>query len=569
MTSLRIGDSIMRGGVGGGPLRFGGIQWARDFSVAPTFITIPLPTLTGSAAIPSVVDVLVNNRLQAQRDVQPGPFEFTNLPVLTGAGEVQLVVRDALGRESVTTQRYYAASHMLRRGLHDFSYELGFLRDDYGFRSNDYGALAGAATHRYGLTDTLTGEVHIEATEKTQVAGAAASLALPGLGLIDGAAAMSRSRDRIGALFGLGFERRSIGLSFGARVEIASEGYRNLGLPDFRQAPRKTARAFVGLPLAFGSVGLSYLLRDERDDRPDTEVLGASASARLGSFGSLHLSAQRFFGEENETVLGLVLSTPLGPRTSAGASMEMRDGGVQASAAIQRSPPVGEGWGYHASVSHGAFDRASGRLGYQGGFGAYEAELTWTERGSGVRASVSGAVGFVAGGGGFTSRQLTQSFATVKVGNVKGVEVYADNQLVARTNGSGFAVVPRLRPYESNVLRIEATDLPWDATVTGGEMEVRPRARSGVALDFGVQQSHVALVRMVREDGAAVPAGAMVQIEGNPEEFVAAPGGEAYLTGLEPKNRVRASWTGGTCAFDLPFEASDDPQPRLGPFTCR
>src|SRR3546814_6682631 len=54
MRSLSVGDSITRGGIGGLPLRYGGIRFGRNFEVQPGFVTLPMPSLNGSAALPSV-----------------------------------------------------------------------------------------------------------------------------------------------------------------------------------------------------------------------------------------------------------------------------------------------------------------------------------------------------------------------------------------------------------------------------------------------------------------------------------------------------------------------------------
>lgn len=80
MRSLTIGDSISRGGVGGAPLRFAGIQFGRNFATAPGFVTLPMPTLSGSAALPSVVDIYLNNIRLDSRTIAPGPFAITEIP---------------------------------------------------------------------------------------------------------------------------------------------------------------------------------------------------------------------------------------------------------------------------------------------------------------------------------------------------------------------------------------------------------------------------------------------------------------------------------------------------------
>ena len=47
-----------------------------------------------------MVEVLLENARQVQEQVPPGPFEIESLPVVTGAGELQLRVTDLLGRSS-------------------------------------------------------------------------------------------------------------------------------------------------------------------------------------------------------------------------------------------------------------------------------------------------------------------------------------------------------------------------------------------------------------------------------------------------------------------------------------
>ncbi len=145
METLVAGDTV---GVGGGwsrPVRYGGIRWGRDFGMRPGYVTLPQISLAGQAALPSTVEVLVNNARRLSQPVQPGPFDLTNVPITTGAGEIGLVVRDLLGRETVVTQSYYASPRLLAPGLSDFSFESGLLRTGYGRRA----AATAAVRRRY------------------------------------------------------------------------------------------------------------------------------------------------------------------------------------------------------------------------------------------------------------------------------------------------------------------------------------------------------------------------------------------------------------------------------------
>ncbi len=567
MRSLRFGDSVSGGGVGGTPLHFGGIQVARNFAVQPGFVTIPLPTVRGSAALPSVVDIYVNDTLSDRRDVPPGPFEITHVPIVSGNGDVQLVVRDLLGRQTVYTHSYYSAPQLLRKGLHHYSYEAGFLRRSYGRESNDYGAAMLSGTHRFGLTDSLTAEVHGEATRDVQAAGLGASAVLTGIGQFQGALAGSRSERGNGALASLSFQRRTSKLSVGVSSEFATSNYVSIGGEDGKQGPASTIQVFAGIPMSFGSLGFSYLRRDGRNE-PDLEYMSANASARLGRFGTLHLAGRRSFGDQQDVSAELFLAVPMGQRRSASAGASLQNGVLTYRTAQQQNLPVGTGFGYQFSAEKGAVDRLDGRLRYQTDFGTYDAQLTWTDGNSGVRLSAAGGLGLVDGHA-FASRQLTQSFATVKVGSYSKVRVYADNHLVGRTNSKGVAVIPRLRPFDRNAVRIELSDLPWDAEVSGEEQTVRPYNRHGVAVEFAAEPARGAILRILLENGTPLPAGASVRLLSGGAKFVTAPGGEVYMTGLGPENSAVATWAKLSCRFQFRFAPNDDAQPHLGDVQCR
>ena len=162
VASLRVGDAISGTSSWGGAVRFGGVQWSTNFSTQPGFIAFPLPGVSGEAALPSTVDLYVDSALRMSREVPSGPFSIQDLPVTTGQGDARLVVRDILGREQVITQPFYATPRLLKPGLQEYSYELGFVRRNFGTDSNNYGRPLVVGTHRSGITKHFTGELHGE-----------------------------------------------------------------------------------------------------------------------------------------------------------------------------------------------------------------------------------------------------------------------------------------------------------------------------------------------------------------------------------------------------------------------
>jgi outer membrane usher protein len=247
MASFRLGDGISGASSWGRAVRVGGVQWATDCATQPGFITFPLPTLSGVATTPSTVEYYVNDTLRLRRNVPDGPFAIQDLPGVTGQGDIRMVVRDMLGREQVVTQPFYASGAILAPGLRDFSYEAGFVRENYGLASNDYGRLAVAGTERRGFSDRFTGELHAEAVGGQQTLGLGANLLAGNAGILSASVAGSRSGQGSGGLVGIGFRHQSRYLGYGFQSQWTSPRFAQLGYQAPDRPPRQTTSGFLSL----------------------------------------------------------------------------------------------------------------------------------------------------------------------------------------------------------------------------------------------------------------------------------------------------------------------------------
>jgi outer membrane usher protein len=108
-----------------------------------------------------------------------------------------------------------------------------------------------------------------------------------------------------------------------------------------------------------------------------------------------------------------------------------------------------------------------------------------------------------------------------------------------------------------------------DAEIGTLKLVLTPYLRSGVDATFPIKHSHGATLAIRLEDGNPIPAGASVRIVGGSTLFAIGANGEAYVAGLAPANRLRATWRGQSCDFDVAFPASKDPLPALGVFICK
>lgn len=569
IASFRLGDSITGASRWwGGAVRFGGVQWASNYATRPGLVTLPLPSVLGESAVPSTFDLYVNDALRSRNSVPGGPFSVENIPVVTGEGQIRLVMRDALGREQTITEPYYASPRLLRAGLHDYSLDAGVIRENYGIHSNDYGRPLLVGTDRVGLTDTFTSEVHGELLREQQTVGVSGALLLSSFGVLSASAAGSRATQGHGYLVGLGFERSARQFGFGATAELSSDTFTRLGVLPDEPVPRLKSQLYAtGAFGSFGSAGISRTQEDFRDGRK-IEILSARDSINVGNLGYLSLTFLRVRTATSDTVVALSFTRSFSARTSASAAATSMAHGTDTELEIQKNLPTGRGMGYRVAASAGLASTLDSTLSLRNDVGTYEFEV---ERQAGrnlTLASVSGGVAALAGHV-FAGQRIESSFAVAHVGEERDVRVYRENQLIGRTDEHGYLLLPGLRPYDANVIRIEQADLPLDVPIDAMEVEAVPRFRSGMLLDFPVERPHGALLEIVLENGQPLPPGALVSKVGKPEQFPSGLRGEVYVTGLEPNNQIRAEWNGQRCELSLPYSQTDDPLPRLGPFVCK
>ena len=570
IAALRAGDAISRAGAWGHALRFGGVQLATDFATRPDLVLSPGEAVAGQAIVPSTVDVFVNNALVAQQPVRPGPFSITNIPPVTGAGNVTLVIRDELGRDQVITRPFYASQALLRPGLDDFSVEAGWLRRNFGIASDDYGPWFASATFRRGLSSEATGEVRAEAEAGLANVGASGDVLVGELGIVDTSLAAGRNRVGSGARVAVGFERQSPGLSLAVHGAWASPRFRQLG--DFESTLTVEREVIATAGYGFGRFGTASIAYVDRHYREQSAAAIASFGYSLGldRWGYLAASLTRVRGDGGSTAINVIWTVPFGTATSTTLGVDrVRGAGAnrdEVSLSAQRNLPAGEGVGWRLRASDNGPRQA--QIDVQGRYASLSAEVAEVQRRTGERVSLTGGIGAIADSL-FVSRTIDDSFGLVRVRGYPDVRVYAQNQEIGRTDASGSLVVPRLLAYQRNALRIEQADLPFDAEFDALVQEAVPYARNGVVVDFAVRPARGALVTFVLENGQPAPSGARASIDGSERSFAIANDGVAYLAGLAAQNRVVLSWRDRTCtvAFDVP--ATGDPQPRLGPFVCR
>jgi len=138
LRSVIVGDFSALSGILGSGLLLGGINLSKNFSIDPYLLIYPGFNLSGVLQTPSDIGVYLDGFLIRKERLAPGEFLFTDVPATVGLGTADIVITDAFGRERILSTPYYYTDRLLREGLHEYSYSIGFRREDFGEKSFSY-----------------------------------------------------------------------------------------------------------------------------------------------------------------------------------------------------------------------------------------------------------------------------------------------------------------------------------------------------------------------------------------------------------------------------------------------
>jgi outer membrane usher protein len=583
LQRLVLGDFFTSSGELGSTLNLGGISFSKRYAMDPYLVRQPMAGFAGAVTVPSEAEIYLDGVRVRTEKLPPGEFLIQNLNYYGGARDIQIVIKDRFGREQRVDYRYYFVDTLLKHGLHEYSYDLGLMRREFGVASDRYGGLASSAFHRYGVSDDLTLGLRGEASGGRLNLGPQAILRLGNLGITSVGLSASHDRDAgrgSAAQFSYSYQGRAFNASLLARR--FSEGYAQAAPVAGGQRPRFEGSAGFGYASpAMGNFGFNYAKSTRHDAdarRSVTLSYSKSLAGNLSVFATF--SRVRETTSRNEVFVGL--SWYPGKDINASYLMQDRAGTRSDTLQVSKNAPVGEGWGYRVAAEKqrdtaGDTMVLSPFVQYNGPYGIYTADYR-SQSGdpgghkSSYQMSMAGAIAYVGGTFGL-SRPIYDSFGVVHVGGLADVRVYQNNQVIGRTDRAGTLFVPNLGAYMDNQIGIEDKDIPFEYSIAEKEKFVSPFSRSGSLIHFQVVriQAFTGTVK-IRIDGELKPVEyyeGVLLVAGKPVTFVTGKGGELYLENFQAgRYQASLSSAAGPCRFDLAIPESGETIVELGEVIC-
>lgn len=568
MITYKAGDMITGGLSWTQPVRLAGVQIQRNFGLRPGLVTMPVPGFSGSAAVPSTVEVFLNNTRRFSDNIGSGPFEITDMPVITGAGDARVVVRDENGNETVTQSKYFVSDRLLKPELIDFSFEVGFPRTGFGTSNDRYDQrLFGAASLRLGLDDDLTFEAHAEGGDSLLNGGMALVSGIGAWGVGSLAMSGSTSAGAEGYEADAALETQLGWLHFQASAQHSFGDYHNIASVSRRDvdddgsyfsylSERTKSREQISASLPVfdkNSLNFSYTQLETVSGNRDRLLTASFTRPMLG--GSFTLSG---FGNTQTGDVAVLanLSIPIGGGVTASSSLQSDANGLSSYSTISRPAKQQNGdIGWQLQYQKDDTSRFVATTDIKTPVAKLRGSISQYDGTTYGRVQATGAV-VMADDSIFLANRIDDAFAVVDAG-VAGVTVLGENKPVGKTGRNGKLIVADLRSYERNQLGVDPTSLPLDVVTSSTSQAVVPAADSGVTVRFvDKSEGENALVVLRDQKNEFIQAGSSIVegVAGTP--IIVGYDGQALLTGVKPHNRlVILLPSGDRCVASFAYQA--------------
>jgi outer membrane usher protein len=179
LLRITAGDLRYRGANFQGLPRLAGLTVERFFGLEPSRVFRPIGQTAFELERSSTVDVRINGIVIRQLLLTPGRYDLRDIPLVQGANDVELLIRDDTGREQIISNRNFFDFNLLDAGISDFSFSAGVRAQlaANGIRYSDKYAFSGF--YRRGLSTTLTAGVDAQVDDQGVTAGASVIWAAP------------------------------------------------------------------------------------------------------------------------------------------------------------------------------------------------------------------------------------------------------------------------------------------------------------------------------------------------------------------------------------------------------
>ncbi|MDH5216339.1 MAG: fimbria/pilus outer membrane usher protein, partial [Gammaproteobacteria bacterium] len=552
---LIVGDYFATSGAMGGSGIFSGISISRNQSFGAMSFSNPGLSVGGMLETPSRVDVYANDVLVRTEELPAGPYNLENIPNVFGAGDASLVITDSFGRQKTFNQAYYVSSQLLQKGMSEFSYSIGWRRNQVDALVLEYDSSPSVlAYHRKGITPYFSAGYHFDYDADLWNVRPSVALLLKQYGELEllGAYSHYKKRNGYAAMGRYSYVGRRFHLR--ASINFTNPAYGHLSFKPEVQTRHITQNYSAGIHgHKLGSFSVVYA-RSQALTGADistgtesvvetSEVISLLYNRRVTRTINLFLRGSQIKHDvetENSFLFGV--HAILGRKMSSNYSYKKNGEVFTNSIGFQRTAPLGRGIGLRARALKD--NRVEGEnnidgdasLNLKGDHGIINLSYYRSHSLSSTQYSLSGALALMDSHF-YISRPIYDSFGVTRVGKLDDVDVFLASEHMGNTT-QGRLLIPNLASYSPNRIKIDGEDIPVDVMLSTTENIVVPTPRSGSLVEFSVERFQAISGTIIFNDFGVkrVPEFASLSLHKNEllHESIVGKGGLFYFENVSP-----------------------------------
>lgn len=566
-TQLVVGDSTTVMNPFVSSMRYGGVSFGTNFTDRPDFVYWNAPTLRGSAALPSKVDLLINGISIYQQQVIPGDFVLQTGANIQQAGDAQLVVEDVLGNRTVQSFPLMINNRLLLPKLDEYNVTVGKLRYNYDTQNSDYREFFTNLYFRRGMTASTTLGFNAVYSDEIKNLGLMWTQGVAHFALVDLYLAGSDAFGEQGYSIGTSLSRTWNKFSAGTSVAYASEHYKMLGYSDNLSVPEFDILAYFNVYdwLGFSSLNFNYIQRTYSDNAEgfsaDSQILSMGVNKTVNSNLSLGASYFKNFadvgGSSDDQGFYFSLNYNFGKGRSVYAAHSTED---FSRLQYAQSSVTENGLDYLLGANQRKGEMTYQAYGaYQTNYGEMTAQIQQSSDYDSKQFSYRGALVAMGGKMALTS-YVDNAFALVKVANYPDVEVYRSLSPVGKTKKDGTFFVHNIVPYITYDLSFDQDQLSMDDKIDYSSKQMIALDKRGYVIDFPIYQTRPIVARLLNENGETFARSSEVYTDSNSSEYSPIDAeGKVYLYGLKSGTYpITVKTTGGRVCHSVLMIPSKD-----------
>ncbi|EFL2424925.1 TPA: fimbrial biogenesis outer membrane usher protein [Escherichia coli] len=541
-----------------------GATLSTDESMIPSRVRKNTPAIRGVANTQAQVDVMYNDYIIYSTTVEPGVFELTEVPYVSGNGVYKVIVKESNGTKREFFVPFTIPPISVKEGFAKYDLSYGRFR---GRGSGVVGPDIYQGTYTYGFTDNLTMYSGLQYSNIYEAYVMGVGIGLGGIGAfsVDGtyaSAEFSKKKEKKegGAVtfkYNKNIDTTNTNLYLTSH-QYRSKNYRTLSdtynslyhSTYEKNTTKNTTKNLTSIGLTqdlgeYGGLRLSYNYEQYWDSKSYKYLDTAYYNYFKGINYSIGYNEQKYHNKK-DSVFTVAVNIPF--RLSSGASissnyrfMGNKDNNETHVLGLTGSSSDNSlSWNIDQRYNNRDSYGMSGNIGVRNQYGRFGFGGATNQAASSYNVYHGGSL-LLTKHGITIGQEINQSSVILTAPGASNTGV--TTRVGVKTNSNGNAIVSGLSPYKENIVSLNPLELPDDVEIAQTDIKVVPTAGAIVEGRFKTNIGSKGFFYLRTSSNKPVPFGSVVSVKNsNTTAGIVGEDGEVFLSGLPDSGVLEVKW---------------------------